>query len=83
MKIVMYVTDSCTLCDHALDIMFGIPELTGHLLETVDIATDDSLLERFGESIPVLELADQRLFWPFTEQDIRNLVQKASSHSLE
>ncbi|MXZ56218.1 MAG: glutaredoxin family protein [Gammaproteobacteria bacterium] len=83
MKIVMFVTDACSLCDQALDIMFGMPELTGYVLETVDIATDDSLLKQFGESIPVLELADRRLFWPFTEGDIRNLVQTASLHSVE
>ncbi len=83
MKLVVYLTDACSLCDQALDMMFGMPELNGHLLETIDIAPDDSLLEQFGESIPVLELADRRLFWPFTEDDIRKLVQTVSSHSLE
>lgn len=83
MKLVVYVTDACSLCDQALDMIFGMSDLSGLMLETVDIATDDSLLELFGESIPILELADQRLIWPFTEDDIRHLVQTGPSHSLE
>ena len=83
MKLVRYLTDACSLCDQAMDILFGIPELTGYVIETVDVTSDDSLLDRFGESIPVLEVADQRLFWPFTEDDIRNLVRTGFSHSLQ
>ena len=83
MKILVYVTDACSLCEEALDMIFDMSELTGHVLETVDIATDPSLMEQFGESIPILEIADQSLAWPFTEEDIRNLVQTVSSHSLE
>lgn len=83
MKLVVYVTDACSLCDQALDMMFGMADLTGYVLETVDIATDDSLLEQLSESIPIIEVADQQLVWPFTEDDIRNLVQTVSSHCLE
>ncbi|MYD44994.1 MAG: glutaredoxin family protein [Gammaproteobacteria bacterium] len=83
MRLLIYVTDACSLCDQALDMILGMPELTGLVLEAVDIAADDSLLQQFGQSIPILELADQRLAWPFTEGDIRDLVQRVSSHSLE
>ena len=83
MKVRLYLTDACSLCDIALDLLFAMPELTGYLLETVDIASDDALFEQFGELIPVVEIADQQLAWPFTENDISNLIRTVSSRSLE
>ena len=83
MRVLLYVTDACSFCDTALDLLFAMPELAGYLLEAVDIASDDVLFDRFGELIPVVEIADQQLAWPFTENDISNLIRKASSRSLE
>lgn len=82
MKLLLYITDACSLCDAAMDLIIAMPELTGHVLETVDVATDDALFEQFGDSIPVLEVADKQLSWPFTERDISTLIQTVSSRSL-
>lgn len=81
MKVLLYLTEACSLCDEALDLLMETPELTGHILETVDIATDDGLFNQYGESIPILEIADQQLFWPFTSSDITNLFRTVSSRS--
>lgn len=83
MKLLLYITDACSLCDAAMELIVANPELAGHILETVDIAADDVLFEQFADSIPVLEVADNRLSWPFTERDISILIQTKSSHSLE
>ena len=81
MKVLLYLTEACSLCDEALDLLIETPELTGHILETVDVATDDGLLKQYGESIPILEIADQQLFWPFTSSDITKLFRTVSTRS--
>ena len=83
MKVLLYLTDACSLCDVALDLIIGMPELAGCVLVTVDIVSNDALLERFEQLIPVLEIADQQLVWPFTKNDISNLVRTVSLNSLE
>ena len=76
LKLILYSTDHCTLCDRALELLFSMPELAGQAVEVVDVATDDALLERYGERLPVLEIrtevaavgggeALQMLAWPF------------------
>ena len=76
MELVLYSTDHCTLCDQALELLFSMPELAGQPLRVVDVATDDELLERFGERLPVLELygADTRIDWPFDAQAVLGLL---------
>lgn len=68
-------TDHCALCEDALSMLFSMPELAGMELRVVDIATDDALLERFGEQIPVLqfwlhEQAQIELLWPFSAGEV-------------
>lgn len=77
MELVLYSTDHCTLCDQALELLFSMPELAGGALRVVDVATDDDLLSRYGERLPVLELnsgvdgSDTRLLdWPFDGGDV-------------
>ena len=79
MKIKLYVTDACSLCDTAFDLIFAMPELAGYVLESVDIATSDTLLEQLGDSLPVLEVSDRQLFWPFTQGEVSDLVQTVLS----
>ena len=76
MELVLYSTDHCTLCDQALELLFSMPELAGQPLRVVDVATDDGLLEQFGERLPVLEVcgADERLDWPFDRTAILGLI---------
>ena len=72
MELVLYSTDHCTLCDQALELLFSMPELAGQAVRVVDVATDDDLLQRYGERLPVLEVSaapgesDSRVLdWPF------------------
>jgi len=69
LKVILYSTDHCTLCEQALDLLLSMPELAGTQLKVVDVALDDALQARYGERLPVLELAsgaDSRaLDWPF------------------
>jgi len=61
--LVFYGTSNCHLCEQAKATLRGM----GLAAEHIDIAEDDSLLERYGTRIPVLRRADndEELGWPF------------------
>jgi hypothetical protein len=54
MELILYSTDHCTLCDQALELLLSMPELAGQAVQVVDVATDDDLLDQYGERLPVL-----------------------------
>ena len=73
---ILYSTDHCTLCDQALELLFSMPELAGLTLRVVDVATEEALLERMGERLPVLETpaTGQHLDWPFDAAEVMTLL---------
>ena len=64
-EIILYTTQHCSLCDAALDVLLSLPEARGFRLTTLDIATNENLLEEFGERIPVIAIGDAQLDAPF------------------
>ena len=87
MELVLYSTDHCTLCDQALELLFSMPELAGQSVRVLDVATDDDLLNRYGERLPVLAVREDRsaspeapeLDWPFDAQTVLGLLERISS----
>jgi hypothetical protein len=79
LEFILYSTDHCTLCDQALELLFSMPELAGQTVRVVDVATDDALLEAYGERLPVLEVRRPApgpvLDWPFDRAAIIAAVQ--------
>ena len=69
----LLITEHCTLCEQALDLLLSLA-LPGWALVTRDIALDDALVEKFGEQIPVLRSGDAVLPWPFDQQDVADWV---------
>jgi hypothetical protein len=59
-----FTTAHCSLCEQALDLLLTTPEMAGYHLESIDIADDPNLLERYGDKIPVLAIAEQELCAP-------------------
>lgn len=74
MQIVLFVTDACTMCDEALDMVFDSDQLSGHVLDVVDIMSDAELFDRLARKIPVAQIGDHELDWPFTDQQIADLA---------
>jgi len=60
-------TLGCHLCEQAEALLAPLARERGWRLVQIDIATDDTLLERYGTRIPVLRdpLRDLELGWPF------------------
>ena len=64
-RLILYSTTACTLCDQALDLLFATPGVAGMQLDVIDVATDETLMETYGERIPVLRLGEAELAAPF------------------
>ena len=73
-QLILYSTSHCTLCEQALELLFQVPRVAGLDLKVVDIANDDSLLERYGEKIPVLKMHSRELLAPFDAEDIAQFL---------
>lgn len=58
-------TEHCTLCEQALDMLLGLPEVAGHSLTVLDISDSDELLSEYGPRIPVLKAGQYELSAPF------------------
>ncbi|MGZ8251733.1 MAG: glutaredoxin family protein [Methylophilaceae bacterium] len=76
MKLHLYGTSACHLCEEASLMLTSIS--TEHKLDIteIDIIENEELLQLYGTTIPVLLRPDtmQSLNWPFTPQAIRDFI---------
>ncbi|MEO6495876.1 MAG: glutaredoxin family protein [Solirubrobacteraceae bacterium] len=71
MKLVLYGRSGCHLCDEARSVLVRV----GHPFEEIDIDSDDALLLRYLERIPVVALDDEELYDFFVDEpDLRARV---------
>jgi glutaredoxin len=70
-SLVLYGRPGCHLCDDARAALLRV----GHAFEEVDIESDDRLLARYLERIPVVALDGEELYDFFVdESDLRERV---------
>jgi glutaredoxin len=70
-RLVMYSRPGCHLCDDARVVLLRV----GEAFDEVDIESDDELLKRYLERIPVIALDGEELYDFFIdEQDLRRRV---------
>jgi glutaredoxin len=70
-RLVLYGRPGCHLCDDARVVL----ERVGEPFDEIDIESDDELLKRYLERIPVIALDGQELYDFFVdEQDLRRRV---------
>jgi glutaredoxin-like protein DUF836 len=76
MRLKLFTTSSCHLCEQAESILLSL-EQTQHFT-LIDIAEDDTLVDLYGFKIPVLQRTDNlmELNWPFTVNDILIFIQR-------
>jgi glutaredoxin len=72
MKVILYSTAGCHLCDQAKGIIWPLLLQYQFRLQEIDIADDDNLISKYGVSIPVLvsRNSEQELRWPFSADDV-------------
>lgn len=73
-QLILYSTSHCHLCDSAQSLLISYAK--SFRLKIIDIADNDSLLERYGVRIPVLLRHDTKaeLNWPFNANDIQKFL---------
>ena len=74
MKLILYGTDFCQLCDEALEVLEQALEGREYQLDIVDISTSDELMTMYAYTIPVLKFDDRELGWPFSANDVVGFV---------
>jgi predicted RNA-binding protein len=70
----LYGTEGCHLCEDALALCMTV--MPAEKVSVIDIIDDETLLELYRISIPVLErLSDQqKLYWPFDQAQVLELL---------
>ena len=71
MKVILYSTVGCHLCELAKQVLLPLVIQYQFRLVEVDIANDDVLVSRYGVRIPVLgsPASERELNWPFSVKD--------------
>jgi len=72
MKLYLYGTSFCHLCEQAEAVLHSV----GVTAEHIDIAEDDDLMERYGTRIPVVKRIDSgaEMGWPFDEAALERFI---------
>ncbi|MDT8371435.1 MAG: glutaredoxin family protein [Gammaproteobacteria bacterium] len=69
--VTLYTTAGCHLCELADAILQSISTNNPLAITHVEIGDDDSLTERYGITIPVVQFEDDTEFnWPFSKADL-------------
>lgn len=72
MKIYLYSTLGCHLCEQAKVVLWPLLLKYQFRLAEIDISTSDEMIEKYGTRIPVLGAEDTlaELNWPFTSSQV-------------
>ena len=71
-EVTLYGRDGCHLCDAAQAVLERLRATTPFRLHLVDIDSDDDLLRRYLERIPVISLNGEELYDFFVDEaDLR------------
>lgn len=76
-------TSGCHLCDQAAEIIIVTMDPQLHQVEEVDIAFEDSLMDKYALQIPVLvdEQSGAELGWPFDQHRLQEFIGAVSTSS--
>ena len=71
LRIALYSTSACHLCEEAAALLKALPQQSFSWHE-IEISEDDTLLERYGLTIPVVKREDTQaeLGWPFDREHL-------------
>ena len=79
LRLELLSTEHCSLCEQALDMLLGMPQIAGLELVVLDIADDEAYLSAYAERIPVLRALDQELDAPFATQDVLRFLDRLAA----
>lgn len=84
-RTILYHTVGCHLCEVAEQQLQSLQQLAEFEYRSVDIATEEALVERYGLRIPVVRILaedeaesdyrqEQELGWPFSVEQLRGFL---------
>ncbi len=79
MRIQIFSTDGCTLCDRVIDKLFGLSLAQGFELIVTDVSLDDELLNQYGADIPVIKISGKILRSPFSDEELLALIEQSTA----
>jgi uncharacterized membrane protein/glutaredoxin len=71
MRVTLYSKSECGLCDKARDELAALQKEIPHQLIEVDIESEPSLVARYAERVPVVEVGPYTLNAPFSDLDLK------------
>ena len=91
----LYTTLGCHLCDDAMEVIDELhiqmvqnfSEAAGtevfYIIEKIDVADDDKLIEEYGTRIPVLLSSDKtkEIGWPFDVQSVYEFISSCQANT--
>jgi thiol-disulfide isomerase/thioredoxin len=60
-KVILYTKTHCPLCDEAHKLLHKLQSEIPFQIELIDIYKDDSLIEKYGLMIPVVEIENEEI----------------------
>lgn len=80
---ILYHTSACHLCELAEDILLPVMQQHQQVMQRVDIADDDILLDTYGVRIPVLRhlASGNELGWPFAQTQALEFVRMTTGQN--
>ena len=79
MRIQIFSTDGCTLCDKVIDKLFGLSLAQGSELIVTDVSLDNELLNQYGSDIPVIKISGKILRSPFSDEELLALIEQSTA----
>lgn len=70
----LYSAEYCPLCREAEGVIIDVLNVIDVQVEVIDISDNDNLVAEYGIHIPVFEFGDHKLYWPFTQDDVYQLL---------
>ena len=77
MRIQIFSTDGCSLCDKVIDKLFDLSIDRGLEIYVTDVSLDEGLINRYGADIPVIKMSEKILRSPFSDAELLELIDQS------
>ena len=77
MRIQIFSTDGCSLCDKVIDKLFDLSIDHGLEVYVTDVSLDEELINRYGADIPVIKMSEKILRSPFSDAELLKLIDQS------
>ena len=77
MNVQLFTTLGCHLCEQAhAQLLSLIDEGMDLSIELVEIADSEELMDRYGITIPVIQMEGRELGWPFSADALQTFLER-------